>query len=83
QVKEAAAGAVRGFDILENHLQSNTYLVGETLTLADIEGAALLLPVGLGKVEESSFMFDIANYFQQDEWRKSHQAVLPQEPGCR
>ncbi|KAB8069379.1 hypothetical protein BDV29DRAFT_194944 [Aspergillus leporis] len=41
-VDDAAKAALKNTDVLEKHLTSNTYLVGERVTLADIYTAALL-----------------------------------------
>lgn len=63
EVDELVASApAKGFASLEAHLKKNTFLVGEQLTLADVEAAGLL--------------FVPFTFFVNAEWQKNHPAIV-------
>ena len=60
-VDEAAKGAAKVVDVVEEHLLHNTYLVGERITLADLFAASII---------SRGFQF-----FFDKEWRSEHPNV--------
>lgn len=76
QVAEHVKAHSRGFDVLEAHLKANTYLVGETLTLADIESASMLMLLAQNDPKAFPVADFIIEYFTQSTWRKEHPAFV-------
>ena len=58
--KEGKNGVSKAMTILNNHLLSNTYLVGEGMTIADIAVATALVAL-YGKVMDEKFLKEFAN----------------------
>ena len=77
KVKEFLENAdQRAINVLENHLTKNTYLVGETLTLADVEAAGMLMVISFDDAAKAPFFEDVIKYFGSAEWRKAHPAII-------
>lgn len=67
----------RAIDVLEEHLSKNKYLLGNDLTLADLEGAGVLSPLAMQDATPMPHLTDIVNNFGGNpEWCKAHPNTL-------
>lgn len=67
----------RSLDLLETHLKTNKFILGDKLSLAEIESGGLLSALALENADEMPHLVDLVNQFGGNaEWRQKYPNVL-------